>query len=227
MNTIPIIYQNEEIVIINKPQGIAVQGGQNIVHSIDKELPLQLGFPIYLVHRLDQETSGLLLVAKTPFYANKWTKLICEKSVKKEYDAICIGCPKQLKGELKTTIEDHGVKKSALTFYQVIKSWTVDCKTSTTQDSETQIQKVVLSHIHLTLSTGRMHQIRIHLSKAGYPIAADDKYGNFKINKLLKKNTNIKRLQLVSSKLTIPIDNKKVEFSINLENITQFQANLN
>ena len=72
-----------------------------------------------------------------------------------------------------------------------------------------------MSHIHLTLATGRMHQIRIHLAKAGFPIAADDKYGNFKANKELKKLCGIKRLQLFSSKLTIPsTGSKSMAFTI-------------
>lgn len=200
MNTIPIIYENQEIIIINKPQGVAVQGGQNIAHPLDKELPLQLGYPIYLVHRLDQETCGLLVVAKSPQYAAKWTRLIGEKAVTKEYDAVCIGAPSKEKGQFKSSINDHGVEKSALTFYEVKKTWNVDSYT--------------LSHIHLVLGTGRMHQIRIHLAKAGFPIAGDDKHGNFKANKALKKLCGIKRLQLVSSRLTIPVNGKDMTFEL-------------
>lgn len=203
MNSIPIVYENQEILIINKPQGVAVQGGQNIAHPLDKELSTQLGYKIFLVHRLDQETRGLLLVAKSSEAANKWTKLISEKSVRKEYDAICFGIPEKLKGQFKSSIKDQGVEKSALTFYDVKKSW--------------QVGDFVLSHIHLTLQTGRMHQIRIHLSKAGFPIVADDKHGNFKNNKALKKIAGIKRLQLVSSRLTIPIEGKEKVFEINPE----------
>lgn len=214
MNLIPIIYENSEIIIINKPQGVAVQGGPNIVHPLDKELPLQLGFPIYLVHRLDQETSGLMVVAKTPQAANKWTKLIGEKSVKKEYDALCIGVPEKTKGQFKSSINDHGVEKSALTFYEVKKSYPLDGYT--------------LSHIHLVIATGRMHQIRIHLAKAGFPIAGDDKHGNFKANKALKKLCGIKRLQLVSSVLTVPIDGKEMTFEIgnNFEEIAKKKENI-
>lgn len=224
MNSIPIIYENQEIIIINKPQGVAVQGGQNIAHPLDKELPLQLGFPIYLVHRLDQETSGLLIVAKTPQAANKWTKLIGEKSVKKEYDALCVGCPKKMQGEFKSSINDRGVEKSALTYYEVVKSYQVDSvknDDSTKDENEKksdgaplQSEKITLSQIHLTLGTGRMHQIRIHLAKAGFPIAGDDKYGNFKVNKMLKKCAGIKRLKLVSSRLTIPVNGKMMTFEV-------------
>lgn len=200
MNQIPVLYENDEILIINKPQGVAVQGGQNIAHPLDKELPLQLGYPIYLVHRLDQETQGLLVIAKSPVAANKWTRLIGEKNVTKEYDAICIGVPKKTKGQFQSSINDRGIDKAALTFYEVKKSWDID--------------GYRLSQIHLTLGTGRMHQIRIHLAKAGFPILGDDKHGDFKANKALKKLTGIKRLQLISSRLTIPVNGKNLVFEL-------------
>ena len=189
MNPVPIIYENQEIIIINKKQGIAVQGGKNVSHPLDRELPLQLGYPVFLVHRLDQETGGLLIVAKSPVAAKKWTLLIGGKTVKKEYDALCIGIPQEKKGQLKTAVIEHGIEKSALTYYEVIQSW------------KTGIYE--MSHIHLTLAT------------AGFPIVADDKYGNFKANKELKKLCGIKRLQLFSSKLTIPsTGSKSMTFTI-------------
>ena len=62
MVSIPIIYENEEIFIINKPAGLAVQGGEKIAHSLDNELAKQVGYKVFLVHRLDKETAGLQLV---------------------------------------------------------------------------------------------------------------------------------------------------------------------
>ena len=92
---IPIIYENSEIFIINKKAGMPVQGGEKILHSLDTELAKQTGQKVYLVHRLDKETSGLMIAAKNPAAANKWTKLIGSKEVKKEYIAICIGSLEQ------------------------------------------------------------------------------------------------------------------------------------
>ena len=88
--TIPIIYDNSEIFIINKKAGMSVQGGEKVSHPLDEELSRQTGQKVYLVHRLDKDTSGLMIVAKTPAAANKWTKLIGSKEVEKEYIAICI-----------------------------------------------------------------------------------------------------------------------------------------
>ena len=85
MNSIPVLYENEEILVINKPAGLAVQGGNGISHSLDKDFSQTLGYKIFLVHRLDRDTSGLMIVAKSAFAANKWTKLIGSKAAKKEY----------------------------------------------------------------------------------------------------------------------------------------------
>ena len=71
MNSIPILYENDEILVLNKPAGLAVQGGENITHSLDKDFSIQLGYKIYLVHRLDRDTSGLMIVAKNPKVKNK------------------------------------------------------------------------------------------------------------------------------------------------------------
>lgn len=204
MKSIPILFENEEIFVINKPSGVSVQGGQGILHPLDKEFALQVGFPIYLVHRLDRDTSGLMIVAKSPMAANKWTKLIGGKLVRKEYTALCIGKMHQKKGTIRTSVVQHGNEKPAVTHYEVTEEKEVDLGE----------QKVVLSTLKLQLETGRMHQIRIHLAKEGCPIAGDDKHGNFKLNKLLRKSCGIKTLQLTSSKLSIPINGKELVFEI-------------
>jgi 23S rRNA pseudouridine955/2504/2580 synthase len=195
MKDIQIIYENDEIIIINKSAGMSVQGGEKIAHPLDKELPLLLGYPIYLVHRLDKDTSGLMIVSKTPQSASKWTKLIGEKSVQKEYDAICIGHPKKTSGVITENIIEKGISKTALTNFKVLK--TISLTTETNEIIE-------LSLLHLTLGTGRMHQIRIHLAHENLPIAGDDKHGNFKLNKVVRKLVGIKRLMLNASRLTLP-----------------------
>lgn len=199
---IPIIYENSEFFIINKKSGMPVQGGEKIAHSLDEELSHQVGQKVYLVHRLDKDTSGLMMVAKTPAAANKWTKLIGSKEVEKEYIAVCIGVLPQKQGVINEEIVQHGQKKTAVTHYKVLDEQTV----------EWEGQKIILSKVSLVLQTGRMHQIRIHLAKQGCPIAGDDQHGNFKLNKLLRKAAGIKHLQLFSVRLTVPIDGEKSEF---------------
>ena len=212
MNSIPVLYENEEILVINKPAGLAVQGGNGISHSLDKDFSQTLGYKIFLVHRLDRDTSGLMIVAKSAFAANKWTKLIGSKAAKKEYLALCAGTLKNKSGVIKDDLIQHGESKSAVTYYNVEKRW----NTSISPEYSQEITSVPLSLIRLKLETGRMHQIRIHLAKQNCPIAGDDQHGNFKINKLLKKQLKVKRLMLASVKLTMPIDGKEMVFEIPL-----------
>ena len=206
MNSIPIIYENEDIVVINKPCGLAVQGGHGIKNSVDNLLAEQLGYPVYLVHRLDQNTSGLLLVAKTSSAASVYTKLVNSGSVKKEYKAICAGCPAEKKGSFSDDIVHKGKNQSALTWFTVEKHGVYDFEG----------EKRVFSLLSLKLGTGRMHQIRIHLSKAGFPILADDKYGDFKLNKLIAKQLHIKKLQLVAFRISFPYAEKPVVLEVPL-----------
>ena len=205
MNDIPIIYQNSEIFIINKKAGMSVQGGEKIAHPLDEELAKQVGQKVYLVHRLDKDTSGLMLVAKTPAAASKWTKLIGSKQVQKEYIAVCTGTINPKKGEISEDIIQHGQSRRAVTHYQVEKEWQIE------REGEASIP---MCQIRLLLETGRMHQIRIHLAKQGCPIAGDDQHGNFKLNKVLRKVAGIKHLQLFSVKLTLPLEGSIKTFEI-------------
>ena len=213
MNNIPIIYENDEILIINKPVGLSVQGGEEVSSSVDTVLPTQLGYKVFLVHRLDKETSGLMVVAKTSKAAGKWTNLINQHNVQKEYVAISAGIPKKRSGVFTDSVVQKGREQNAFTEYKLLQSFTI--KENNSSDSENQgLENKSFSLFSLKLGTGRMHQIRIHLSKAGFPIFADDKYGDFKLNKLLQKKLKIKRLCLASVKLTLPIDNQLKTFTI-------------
>lgn len=212
MNQVPILYENDEIYVINKPAGLAVQGGQGVSHSLDVDFAKQVGSKVYLVHRLDKDTYGLMLVAKSPAAANKWTKLIGSKVAVKEYVAICAGSLKQKKGIIQEDVIQHGEQKTAVTHYEVEKEWDLDIPTD--EEKGTPACQIHMSQIRLKLETGRMHQIRIHLAKQGCPIAGDDQHGNFKINKLLKKYHKIKTLQLCSKQITIPINGEIKSFEI-------------
>lgn len=211
MDKVQIIFENDEIIVLNKPCGLAVQGGQNISHSLDKDLSAALGYKIYLVHRLDKETSGLMIVAKNPMAASKWTKLISSKIVQKEYVAICLGSLPQKKGIIKEDLIQHGQNKCAVTRYEVEKEWV--------SDGEIPVN---FSKIRLFLETGRMHQIRIHLSKNNCPIAGDDQHGNFKLNKIIRKQFKIKNLLLCSQKLSLPLEDDMKTFEISLPSSMEF-----
>lgn len=219
---IPIIYENEEIFIINKPAGLAVQGGEKISHSLDNELAQQVGYKVYLVHRLDKETAGLMVVAKSAFAASKWTKLISSKAVKKEYIAVCCGKLAKKSGVIDDSVVQHGETKRAVTKYEVEEEWTRICEPNGAEGTEASAGagKTVpatsfeFCKIRLCLETGRMHQIRIHLAAQGCPICGDDQHGNFKLNKQLKKCFKIKHLLLAAVKLTVPMDGEDRVFEI-------------
>ncbi|MBQ4378020.1 MAG: RluA family pseudouridine synthase [Treponema sp.] len=234
MTQIPILYEDDEIFVINKPAGVPVQGGEGIAHPLDEEFSKQVGFRVHLVHRLDKETCGLMVVAKNSKAASKWIELIASKQVQKEYTAICFGEPvingkKQKSGTISgSVIKKNGKnqrEQAAVTNFVVEE---VGSTTLTDQTVTAEQKTLTFSKIHLKLGTGRMHQIRIHLASAGAPICGDDRHGNFKFNKLAKKYLKIKNLLLCSSRLTIPLkDGKTKTFEIELPDYFTVLANLN
>lgn len=207
MKTCPIIYENEEILIVNKAAGVSVQGGEGVAHPLDDELSKELGYRVHLVHRLDKETSGLLVVAKTAAAAAKWTALIAGKKVKKEYTALCFnvpviaGQPLKVGGSatIRASVEKSGRAQEAVTHVTLMKSWTIAA------DAESDAEPITVSMVRLVLGTGRMHQIRIHLARTLSPIVADDKHGDFKLNKRARKVCGAKTLMLAATRLTIPV----------------------
>ena len=205
MNKLQILFENDEIRVINKPQGLAVQGGKDVKTSVDTELALQTGEKIYPVHRLDKETCGILVTAKNPKAATKWTNLIGSKQVKKQYHALCFGKFEKTSGKFDLSVNEKGIEKNALTYYKVL-----SCSEQISF-SENPDEKFCFSLVELTLETGRMHQIRKHLAQNKTPILADDKYGDFKLNKLIKKQFGIKRLMLLAKILMInSTEDKKI-----------------
>ena len=224
MKEIPIIYENNEILIVNKGAGLAVQGGEGVKNPLDSLLSEQLGAKVYPVHRLDKETSGLLVVAKTSAAAGLWTGLIASGQVKKEYQALCFGLVQGLKsssalgktGRLTQRVQVAGAGKTAETFYQVAGVFPAAEIAGMKEQLADLGENPLFSLVNLTLGTGRTHQIRIHLAQAGCPILADDKHGNFKVNKLVKKAVDIKTLQLAATRLTIPLEGRATTFQIPL-----------
>ena len=224
MKEIPIIYENNEILIVNKGSGLAVQGGEGVKNPLDSLLSEQFGAKVYPVHRLDKETSGLLVVAKTSAAAHLWTGLIASGQVKKEYQALCFGLVQGLKsssalgktGRLTQRVQVAGAGKTAETFYQVAGVFPAAEIAPMAEHLADLGENPLFSLLNLTLGTGRTHQIRIHLAQAGCPILADDKHGNFKVNKLVKKAVGIKTLQLAATRLTIPLEGRATTFQIPL-----------
>lgn len=173
-----LIYEDDNLIAINKPAGLATQGGSKINLSIDSALKYlnYKGADFKLVHRLDKETSGLLLIAKNYLSSVKLHDAFKEKLVVKTYFAVTYGKPIKNVGEVRSNIEkskgstpkitdiysENG--KLAITYYKLLKSL----------DNN-------LFLIEFTPVTGRMHQLRLHAKLLGCPIVGDDKYGNKEI----------------------------------------------
>ena len=204
---IPIVYEDDEIILINKRSGLASQGGVGVGKSVDTELSAQIGQKVYLCHRLDKDTSGLLLCAKTSAAANKWSRLVGEKSVKKEYLALCFGQPKNPSGKITLPVKEKGQSKSAVTYYE-------KAQLSDFMQDEAKASRLDLCLMKLTLATGRTHQIRIHLAQSGLPIIGDDKYGDFGLNKAAKRDLGLKRLCLCAFRLALPLASGQQTFEI-------------
>ena len=177
-----IIYEDKFIIALNKPYGIPVQGGSKIKFSIDDVLTYLSSdkTPYRLTHRIDKNTSGILVIAKSKEVATNITKLFREEKVKKIYWTVVKGVPKKLKDTITdpiSKVSQNGIdkiqvinnyKKKAITIYKVLE---------TNKD---------LSLLEVKPRTGRKHQIRVHLQSRNCPILGDEKY-NLSNEKKMKK----------------------------------------
>jgi 23S rRNA pseudouridine955/2504/2580 synthase len=186
---IHILAQNEELALVLKPAGLATQPGAGVKACLIDALEEQWGKRPYLIHRLDQDTEGVMAVALTGAAAKSYSGLIASHRARKVYAAIVAGKMPRKDGVIRAGIMQHGDEKEAVTHYRVLAAASLDGRE--------------YGLLELRLETGRMHQIRIHLARSGCPILMDDKHGDFKLNRELKKQYKMKRLLLLAKSLSL------------------------
>jgi 23S rRNA pseudouridine955/2504/2580 synthase len=194
-----VLYRDEDVIVLNKPAGLAVQGGTGTVHHLDGLLDaLRFDAPERprLVHRLDKDTSGVLLLARNAPAAAALALAFRSKTARKVYWAVVVGLPLPRQGKIdmalaklpgrggeKMTPEDDG--KSAVTYYSVI------------ENAGNKASFVALLPI-----TGRTHQLRAHCLVLGTPIFGDGKYGGAESQ--IPGAPNLRQLHLHARSIALP-----------------------
>jgi len=203
----PLVFEDPSLLVIDKPSGVAVHGGSGVSHGVIESL--RAARPeakmLELAHRLDRDTSGLLVVAKKRSALVELHRMLREGEVEKVYVAVVKGVPAgkhfdikdplhkyvNAKGERRVAVKEGGME--AVTRVKVLAS------------------SGELSLFQLRLMTGRTHQIRVHLAHAGHPVLGDDKYGDFEFNRALARQ-GVKRLFLHARRIVFkhPVDGKRI-----------------
>jgi 23S rRNA pseudouridine955/2504/2580 synthase len=198
-----IIFEDSHLLVIDKPAGVAVHGGSGVSFGVIEQLRASRPDAKFLelVHRLDRETSGLLLLAKKRSALTSLHEQMRDGLTDKRYLTMVAGDWKNARqhiklalhkyttadGERRVTVSDEGGQPSHTIF---------------------SLQKKFegFALLEAELKTGRTHQIRVHLSSSGFPILGDDKYGDFALNKALQKATEsrgaLKRMFLHAHQIT-------------------------
>ena len=194
-----VIHEDERLVVVNKPAGLAVHAGSGSVFGVI-ELLRELYRPeqtLHLAHRLDKETSGCLLIAKNMVVLRQVNRALKNGAVKKEYDALLQGRLQDANIRVTTPLRRHRNRhgegqvrtdesgKSAMTEFSTVKVF---------RDA---------THVKVRTATGRTHQIRVHAGSIGHPLAGDGKYGDRDFNRKMR-TAGLKRMFLHAGKLSVP-----------------------
>lgn len=191
---IPVIFEDENIIIANKSQGMETTKKDKVYQ--DSKCLEDYFENCFAVHRLDKNTEGLVILAKSEEIFEEFKKIFKTGQIKKYYKAIVYGVPK----EKKKVLQDYATKKNGKTIILPQKeNQSVLIKTG--YEVEKNIDN--LSLLNIELFTGYTHQIRSHLSKYGYFVLGDDKYGKKQINRDFK----IKKQLLCAYKIMFNIEN--------------------
>jgi 23S rRNA pseudouridine955/2504/2580 synthase len=195
---LPVVYEDAALLVIDKPSGLAVHGGSGVSYGAIEAL--RAARPqarvLELVHRLDRDTSGLLMVAKKRAALRELHRMLREGEIEKRYVAIVHG-PWQ-----------GGVRELSAALHKYVTA-AGERRVSVSADGVralTGVRPLKVSErfslLELRLLTGRTHQIRVHLAHAGHPVLGDDKYGDFEANRALA-GEGVTRLMLHAQRLAL------------------------
>ncbi len=175
-----IVYEDADLLVVNKPKGMVVHPAPGnydgtlvnalLYHCRDSLSGINGVLRPGIVHRLDKDTSGLLIVAKNDVAHRHLAAQIKEHSFTREYEAVVTGVVKEDEGEINLPIGRHPVKRK-----QMAVTWTNSKPAKTRYRVLERTDR--LTHLRLTLFTGRTHQIRVHMASLGHPVAGDAVYG--------------------------------------------------
>lgn len=224
----PVVFEDDAFMAIDKPAGVAVHGGSGVSFGVIEQM--RQARPqarlLELVHRLDRETSGLLLIAKKKSALKALQDQFRERETGKTYLTLVKGTwPAKLKvldqplhkyllpdGErrVRVTSKDDPDGMRSVTLVRVVGRVAAPAELPAGLADG-------FSLLEVTIKTGRTHQIRVHLSSAGYPIAGDDKYGDFELNRQLAR-VGLKRMFLHAwrLRLTHPVTGNAIELHAEL-----------
>jgi len=216
-----IIYENEHILILNKPAGLAVHSGSGIDYGvIDAMRLLRAGEDIELVHRLDRDTSGCLLFARHRQSLLALQAMLQNRSLRKNYYAVVKGIwPRELT-DIKLALQKTNLPNGE-------RRMRVD---SAGKPAHSRVELLQagsqFSIIRVELISGRTHQIRVHCQAEGHEIAGDDKYGDADFNRTMRQR-KIKRLMLHAASLELPQSDYTPLVVINAPLPAQFDSLMN
>jgi RluA family pseudouridine synthase len=196
-----VIFEDAHILALNKPAGLSSQGGRGQVHTLDELLwafAKSSGNRPRLVHRLDRDTSGVILTARTKPAAAFLGKALMGRRVRKTYLAIVMpGAPEPARGLIETPLRRDEQGREA--YMRVCAADHPDAETARTR-YRTLCEGQGAALVELSPETGRMHQIRVHLASIGRPIAGDSRYGGA----LMLAGAPVPRLMLHAAALEFP-----------------------